>query len=173
MSLAYLLLGSNLGDSLRQLHEAAAHISREAGVIRRKSEIYASPPWGFVHANSFLNQAIAVETEMEPGELLKALLRIEKKMGRLRKTGVYEARTIDIDILFFDDLVMDTESLTIPHPRLHQRQFALRPMLDLAPDLLHPLLGQTIAALAAVCEDRSDISIFHELQLAAGQKKTR
>ena len=171
MSLAYLLLGSNLGDSLQQLREAAGYISREAGVIRRKSEIFESPAWGFVHANTFLNQALSLETEMEPEELLKALLTIEKNMGRLRKTGVYEARIIDIDILFYDALVMDTASLTIPHPRLHQRKFALRPMLDLAPEMLHPLLGQTIAALAAKCEDQSDISIFHELQMAAGQKK--
>jgi 2-amino-4-hydroxy-6-hydroxymethyldihydropteridine diphosphokinase len=173
MSLAYLLLGSNLGDSMQNLQEAIAHIGREAGKIRQKSKIFKSPAWGFIHANAFLNQALALETKLTAEELLKVLLAIEKKMGRLRKTRVYEAREIDIDILFYDAMIMDTETLTIPHPRLHQRQFALRPMLDLAPKMTHPLFGKTIISLANECEDRSYISVFHDPQLAAGQKEQK
>ena len=156
MSIAYLLSGSNQGDRTRNLQDAISYINNLAGKIVECSLLFESPAWGFEHPSAFLNQAIKLMTSLEAEELLQTLLFIESKCGRVRKdTGQYEARTLDIDILFYDDSIIETEGLVIPHPRVHLRRFALTPLSEIAPQLVHPLLGKSIQELLEECQDES------------------
>lgn len=152
-TLAYLSLGSNLGDRELRLRDA---ISRLEGVghVRSVSSFYETEPVEFTDQGWFLNCVVALETERSPAQLMEALLGIEKEMGRQRvqKKG---PRTIDIDIVLFGDAVLDSAALTIPHPAMHQRRFVLEPLVEIAPDARHPVLQKTVSELLA--------------QLAAGQ----
>jgi 2-amino-4-hydroxy-6-hydroxymethyldihydropteridine diphosphokinase len=141
----YLLLGTNLGDRLANLQAAVSALPPDVRPVSI-SPIYETPPWGFTEQPAFLNQAIRAETDLSPVELLNHLKHLEVKLGR-KDNFRYGPRMIDIDILFYDDLTIDTPRLTIPHPRLHERAFALVPLARLAPHLVHPGLGKTIAEL--------------------------
>lgn len=149
MSVAYLSLGSNLGDRLRLIQEAVAALTVEAGPVTALSSFYETEPWGFSSPHRFLNIALALETTLSPRELLDVARRIEQKLGRTRKSsdGGYSDRTIDIDLLMVDDAVVDTPELSLPHPRLHLRRFVLEPLCEIAPSLYHPILKKTIAQL--------------------------
>ncbi|MEN8240970.1 MAG: 2-amino-4-hydroxy-6-hydroxymethyldihydropteridine diphosphokinase [Chloroflexota bacterium] len=138
----YLGLGTNLGNRQLNLRTAVTLFSPKVTVIDQ-SPIYQTPPWGYTEQADFLNQVIKAETKLRPTALLRYLKRIEKRVGRTA-TFRWGPREIDIDILFYADRVINTRKLTIPHPRLHQRAFMLVPLADLAPDLAHPLTGQTI-----------------------------
>lgn len=162
MSIAYLLMGSNLGHRWSHLCDAADAISRSAGEIMELSKVYESPSWGFDHPSHFLNQAIKLKTRLNPDDLLKNILSIETMLGRKRETGGYEARTIDIDILFYDELVIDKQELTIPHPRLHQRRFTLLPLADIAEDHVHPENGLSIKDLLHTCADNSTVRLYND-----------
>jgi 2-amino-4-hydroxy-6-hydroxymethyldihydropteridine diphosphokinase len=156
MGIAYLLTGSNEGDRAGYLQSAATQLRQVAGKLLQCSDIYESASWGFEHPSPFLNQAIKLETILDPNELLEILLQIEARCGRTRTNDEgYEARTLDIDILFYDDLVIETQDLDIPHPRLHQRRFTLKPMVEIAPDYVHPLLKKSISQLLEECPDES------------------
>jgi 2-amino-4-hydroxy-6-hydroxymethyldihydropteridine diphosphokinase len=113
-----------------------------------KSRIYETPPWGYTEQDAFLNQVVKAETYLEPQPLLKHIKRLETALGRA-PTFPNGPRLIDIDILFYDDLVLDTPSLVIPHPRLHERAFVLVPLNDIAPELTHPALKKTVRELLA------------------------
>lgn len=141
----YLSLGANLGDRAANLRNAIAALPPAARVARA-SPVYETAPWGFRDQPPFLNQVIEAETDLAPHELLNALKAIETRLGRA-PTFRYGPRLIDIDILFYADLILQTPELTIPHPHLHERAFVLVPLADLAPNLKHPLLHQTIAEL--------------------------
>jgi 2-amino-4-hydroxy-6-hydroxymethyldihydropteridine diphosphokinase len=118
--------------------------------VKAKSHVYETPPWGFEDQPPFLNQALQVQTYLQPEPLLKHLKRLEIALGR--KTSFHNGpRLIDIDILFYDDLVLNTPTLTIPHPRLHERGFVLLPLMDIAPDLVHPLTQKTVRDMLAYC----------------------
>lgn len=143
----YLALGSNLGDRRENLRQAVASLSPQLD-IKARSFIYETDPWGFEEQPKFLNMAVKAQTYLEPEPLLKHLKRLEIALGR-QASFPNGPRLIDIDILFFDDLVMDTPILTVPHPRLHERGFVLLPMMDIAPDLVHPLLKKSIRDLLA------------------------
>lgn len=147
--LAYLSLGTNLGNKEENLHAAMQLIKEQIGNIVSQSALYVSAPWGFSSENSFLNNAVAVETTLNPSELLHTTQGIERALGRTHKTvsRQYSDRLIDIDILFYDSLVMDTPALTLPHPLLHQRLFVLSPLAEIAPTLRHPILQKTIHTL--------------------------
>lgn len=147
--LAYLSLGTNLGDKEQNIHTAMQLIRGQIGHIAAHSALYHTRPWGFESENGFLNNALAVETHLSPHLLLEATQRIEVAMGRTHKSvnRQYTDRLIDIDILFYDRLVMQSPTLTLPHPLLHQRDFVLRPLHEIAPDLIHPLLGKSIHTL--------------------------
>lgn len=147
--LAYLSLGTNLGNKEENLHAAMQLIKEQIGNIVSQSALYVSAPWGFSSENSFLNNAVAVETTLNPSELLHTTQGIERTLGRTHKTvnRQYSDRLIDIDILFYDSLVMDTPALTLPHPLLHQRLFVLSPLAEIAPTLRHPILQKTIRTL--------------------------
>lgn len=143
----YLSLGSNLGNRAANLKEAIASLPPQM-TVNKKSNVYETPPWGYTEQDNFLNQVIKVTTYLEPEPLLKHIKRLEVALGR-KTTFRYGPRLIDIDILFYDDLVLDTSSLVIPHPHLHERGFVLQPMMDIAPDLVHPVQKKTIRELNA------------------------
>jgi 2-amino-4-hydroxy-6-hydroxymethyldihydropteridine diphosphokinase len=154
-----LLLGTNLGNQELNLQSAIANISNKIGFILKKSSVYITEPWGFVHDNNFYNQVLLLETNLDPEPLLKEILRIEKEMGRDRDNNGYAARIIDIDILFYDDLVMNQENLKIPHPLLHQRKFTLIPLAEIVPEKIHPVLMLNCRELLNNCSDPSLVKL--------------
>jgi 2-amino-4-hydroxy-6-hydroxymethyldihydropteridine diphosphokinase len=146
----YLSLGSNLGERAANLKQAIASLAPQLRVTK-KSSVYETPPWGYTEQESFLNQAVKATTSLEPEPLLKHLKRLEVSLGR-KATFRYGPRLIDIDILFYDDLILDTPSLKLPHPNLHERGFVLLPMMDIAPDLVHPVKKKSIREMVAFCD---------------------
>ena len=156
MNTAYLLIGGNLGDRAAYLAEAVNQISARCGRVTNTSSLYETAAWGNTNQPAFYNQAICVETILEPETLLERLLTIEIEMGRVREEK-YGPRTIDLDILMIDDKVLDTPTLTIPHPQLQNRRFALLPLVEIAPELHHPLLDKTIDELLLNCPDTLDV----------------
>jgi len=148
----FLLLGSNLGDRNFYLLEAKKYLSEEAGIIQQTSGIYETAPWGFETQPSFLNQVLVLKTGLSPEILMQTLLAIENKMGRIRdeKMG---PRTIDIDILLYDEIVYDSPTLSIPHPRLHMRRFVLLPLSEINASKNHPRLKQSVGQLLSACQD--------------------
>jgi 2-amino-4-hydroxy-6-hydroxymethyldihydropteridine diphosphokinase len=143
--LAYLSLGSNVGDCAAQLRDAIARLGR-IGKIVRVSSFYETEPVEFTEQPWFLNCAVALETSATPQELMKALLRIEEEMGR-RRVQKKGPREIDIDILLFGDEVVESEELTVPHPAMAQRRFVLEPLVEIAPELKHPVTRNTVRDL--------------------------
>ncbi len=137
MATLYLSLGTNLGDRQKNLTSAMALIGREIGTVVSASDVMETDPWGFDSANRFLNMAAKVQTDLQPLEVLHATQKIEKELGRSHKTvnREYHDRLIDIDILMYDNLVMNTPELTIPHPLMHERDFVMKPLLQIAPEL--------------------------------------
>jgi 2-amino-4-hydroxy-6-hydroxymethyldihydropteridine diphosphokinase len=155
--IVYLALGSNLGDRLANLKQAIASLPPQMEV-RAKSQVYETPPWGYEDQPKFLNQVIKVTTYLDPEPLLKHLKRLEFALGR-RESFLNGPRLIDIDILFYDDLVLNKASIIIPHPRLHERGFVLVPLMDINPNLVHPVSKKSVRELAALC-DMSGIEKF-------------
>ena len=156
MNTAYLLIGGNLGDRAAYLQLAVKHIEALCGKITSSSSIYETAAWGNTNQPAFYNQAIQLMTPMAPEDLLEQLLAIEIEMGRVR-TQKYGPRTIDLDILMIDDNVIDTQALTIPHPELHNRRFALLPLAEIAPSLFHPILDKSVSELLVNCPDTLDV----------------
>lgn len=150
-----LLLGSNQGNK-RQLLSKALELLSTAGKPVRISSLYETEPWGFECNENFLNQAAVFDTLLSPLEFLDRCQQAERQLGRIR-TGTaprYSSRPIDIDILFYESLILDTPRLVLPHPRLHERNFALNPLKEILPHFVHPVLRQTISEIAIHCPDR-------------------
>jgi len=143
--IVYIALGTNLGDRRANLRGALARFAPQV-VVGAESHIYETAPWGYADQPAFLNMVVEAETSLEPDALLAFLKQIEQEMGR-EATFRNGPRLIDLDILFYDDLVLDSPPLVIPHPRLHERAFVLVPLADVAPDSLHPVLGETVLGL--------------------------
>lgn len=151
MHTVYFSLGSNIGDRQENLQCAIDEIEKRIGRVACQSDMIVTEPQGFSSSHKFLNMAICVETTLSAMEILDITQDIERKLGRKQKSvdGIYHDRTIDIDILLYDDSSISSTRLTIPHPRLTQRLFVLQPLAQIAPDLIVPGKKQTIAALLA------------------------
>lgn len=152
----YLLLGANLGQPLEQMSVAFKEVEKQIGRIINHSSLYKTAAWGVESGPDYLNQVLLVETILEPVELLKIINKIETKLGRTRNLK-WESRIIDIDILYYDDIVMDTEQLIIPHPYLHFRKFTLVPLVEIAPDLIHPIFNKTQQDLLKDLKDELEV----------------
>lgn len=151
----YIALGSNKGDKLKNLQLAVNAIHAEVGNVKLISKVYKSPAFGF-ESDDFLNACLVLDSYLKPQEVLENLLKIEKDLGRTRKKGAgYEARIIDLDIVFAGDEVIDTKKLQVPHPEMEKRRFVLRPLNDIGSKVKHPKLGKEVAVLLESCEDNS------------------
>ena len=145
----YLSLGSNMGNRAANLRQAVSLLPPQM-MVKAKSKVYETTPWGYTEQDDFLNQAVKATTYLEPGPLLKHIKRLEVAMGRAASFR-HGPRLIDIDILFYDDEAFESPSLVIPHPHLHERGFVLLPLMDIAPDLIHPVTNKSIREMAAFC----------------------
>lgn len=152
MNRAFLLLGGNLGDREDNLAAAASLLHAQVGPVANRSAMYETEAWGGVNQPDYLNQALEIQTEHSAESLLSSCLRIEEQLGRIRQDR-WESRLIDIDILFYNTLIINTSELTLPHPRLHTRRFALTPMVELAPEFRHPILNLSMQELLEQCDD--------------------
>jgi 2-amino-4-hydroxy-6-hydroxymethyldihydropteridine diphosphokinase len=159
MNHIFLGIGTNMGNREANLREAVAKIGVSIGEILKVSSIYETEPWGFEAENNFLNMTVEVITEHTPSGVLGGILMIEAQLGRIRTEKQYASRIIDIDILFYDDLVMNEITLKIPHPYLHKRKFVLVPLNEIAHDFFHPVLKKSIGSLLNSCEDLSVVRL--------------
>ncbi len=149
-------IGSNLGDRMAHLATAREKIEERIGTIRSASSLYRTAPWGLTEQPDFINQALWVVTNLPPQSCLKHIQEIEAQAGRERRQP-WGPRTLDIDLLFYDDLVFQQSDLTLPHPWLHQRRFVLEPLREIAADLEHPILLRTVQELFEACPDTSAV----------------
>lgn len=153
----FLLLGSNQGNKKHYIEKANCLISRKCGEIVTQSSFYFSESWGY-DDEDYLNQAIELRTFLSPQQLLNQTQGIEKELGRTTKTtDHYQARPIDIDILFYENCIIENPNLTLPHPRLHLRNFVLQPLKEIIPDFVHPTLNKTITDLYEDCTDMGKV----------------
>ena len=156
MNKAYLLTGGNLGDREKNLAFAKEFIQQQCGTIFAASSLYETAAWGNTDQPAFLNQALELDTAFNARQLIRRILKIEKLMGRVRKEK-YGPRIIDIDILLFNNEKHNYQFLRLPHPEMQNRRFALLPLAEIAPDIVHPVLNKTITKLLYECEDELDV----------------
>jgi 2-amino-4-hydroxy-6-hydroxymethyldihydropteridine diphosphokinase len=152
MNKVYLLIGGNIGDRMANLAMAVQFIEKYLGKMLQISSIYETAAWGNTHQADFLNQSICIETPLTPTDLMTQILLIEKAMGRERNIPI-GPRTIDIDILYYNDAIVENEQVTIPHPRISERKFVLYPLVEIAPEWMHPILHKTNTVLLKECGD--------------------
>lgn len=153
MNKAYLLTGGNLGNRQAHLKRAAALLSKQCGHVIRRSSLYETAAWGNTDQPAFLNQVLVIETKLDAASLMKKILSIEEQMGRSRKNK-WEPRIIDIDILFFNKEIINSELLTVPHPHIPNRRFVLAPLNELSPAFIHPVSGRNMHELLLQCKDK-------------------
>jgi 2-amino-4-hydroxy-6-hydroxymethyldihydropteridine diphosphokinase len=160
MKIVFLGIGTNLGNRESNLEQAIARIEEYIGRILKSSSIYETEPWGFQAKDEFLNMVVKVETTLTPSGLLGKILMIESLLGRVRGQKRYTSRLIDIDILLYVDLIVNEESLKIPHPLFHERKFVLVPLCEIASEMIHPVLKKSIADLLEICKDTSNVKRY-------------
>lgn len=152
MHTAYILLGGNIGDRKQHLENAKQHILFYCGTITQQSSIYQTAAWGVTDQPDFYNQVIVIDTLLSPEALMQSLLKIEQIMGRVRSQKM-GPRIIDLDILLIDDLIMETDILSLPHPAMTKRRFVLEPLSEISPDKIHPVEKKSITLLLLECRD--------------------
>jgi 2-amino-4-hydroxy-6-hydroxymethyldihydropteridine diphosphokinase len=155
----FLLLGANLGEREATLAKAIQLITEQIAPVVFRSHLYETAPWGVIDQPAFLNQVVQIKTELAPIQLLEKTLTIEKQLGRERRLR-WGARVIDIDILYYGDLVLADTDLHLPHPRLHERRFTLVPLVEIAPNFRHPVLKKTNRELLEECTDEGVVNVF-------------
>lgn len=160
MATCVLSLGSNIEPRKDHLNMAIKQLSTAFATGVKKSKIYETEPVGMGYGMSFLNMAVCFETSIKPVALINSILEIEKSMGRIRTPDQVKDRIIDIDIIFYGDLVLNSPELQIPHPRLHERNFVLTPLLDIVPDMEHPVLKKSVWELYDECKDLSEVELL-------------
>ena len=153
---ATILLGSNIGDKRINLSKAIDLLKENGSSLIKKSSIYESEAWGNEDQDTFYNQVIVIKTFMPPIFLMKTLLKIERKIGRLRKEK-WGPRTIDLDLLFYDHQVLISNIVTIPHPEIQNRKFTLIPLVEICPQFIHPVLNQSMTALLSSTQDTLNV----------------
>ena len=159
MNTVFLQLGSNMDDRNAHLKNANKLIAEEIGAIQKKSKIYESVPWGVENQNNYLNQVLEIKSEFLAEEVLEKVLQIEDEIGRIRNEKWGE-RIIDIDILLFNDLIVEKEGICIPHIHLHNRKFVLIPLNEIAPSFTHPKYNKTIGELLSECKDIDSVEEY-------------
>lgn len=159
MNEVYLLTGGNIGNRLEFLSKAKKEIKKGCGNVLQESSVYETAAWGMENQKAFLNQVLKIETSFNPEQLLNIILHIEEFLGRKRELK-YGPRTIDIDILFFNDEVIDKQGLKIPHPQMQNRRFVLIPLNEIASQKIHPVFQKTISQLLAECPDPLTVNKF-------------
>ncbi len=156
-----LSLGSNLGNKKKILKSAVSHISMYVGKVERVSNIYESEPWGFSDSRNFYNIAISIYTDLKPIEILKKIQLIEKMHKRKKSFYGYQARTLDIDIIFYGNSIIHKPELNIPHTHAHERKFVLLPIIDIDKNIKHPEFGKSVIELFKNCSDNSYITVLN------------
>jgi 2-amino-4-hydroxy-6-hydroxymethyldihydropteridine diphosphokinase len=156
MNHVYLLTGGNIGQRHQELSKAASKLAEVCGAVIDRSSIFETEPWGKQDQAAFLNQALLIETKYPPKEILTRILQIEQSMGRKRLER-FGARTIDIDIIFYNHLIIDEQGLRVPHPELQNRRFVLEPLAEIAPAFIHPVFFKTIKQLLTECNDPLEV----------------
>ena len=152
----YLLAGGNIDNTSDKFKKLFLYLSEHIGTIEFVSHYYTSTAWGYVSEHAFVNVALIVNTTLTPEAALCQCLKIEQLMGRLpHEKNQYADRTMDIDIIFYDDMVINTPHLQVPHPRMHIRNFVLTPLAEICPEKIHPILNQTVSALKKDCPDKA------------------
>ena len=158
MNTAYLILGGNIGEKLRNMQLAIQLINNRTGVIAKRSDIFVTAAWGNNKQPDFINQAVCIDTALSAEELLNELLRIEEELGRKRTDEKWGARTMDIDILFYNNEIINRPHLKIPHPFIQERRFVLVPMMQIAKEFIHPVLNKSIEQLLNECTDSLEVT---------------
>lgn len=159
MQKLYLLLGGNLGDKKTIFSEVRMQLNERIGQITAESAIYETEPWGFESDDLFWNQVLEISTDLKPEEVLEQTQQIELNMGRVRKEVQYTSRVIDIDLLFYGNLIINKDNLVVPHPRIQERRFVLVPLCEIAPDFIHPIVQKSITELLHECPDQLKVTI--------------
>lgn len=155
-TLFFISLGTNLGNRINNLNQSIRSIERLIGKVVTQSSVYETAPWGNQNQPDYLNQVIIVRSDLKPEDCLQTLLQIENDLGRTRKQK-WEARIIDIDLLYADDQIIKTKELTIPHPFIEQRKFVLTPLAEIAPDFIHPIFKKSQEQLLQECQDTQSV----------------
>lgn len=155
-----LLTGGNLGDRWAHIRKAEVLINQHIGDVIKRSSVYESAPWGFESETHFLNQVLIIETQLSPVEVLRKCQEIEDQFGRVRNPDHYISRTMDVDVLFYDEEVIATPELSVPHPLMHKRRFTMQALDEVMSTFVHPVLKKSVKDLLEACEDPSEVSIF-------------
>lgn len=159
MNTAYLLTGGNLGNREENLATARQYLNEQCGTIIKESSLYETAAWGNTDQPAFLNQALALTTELNARQLIRRILKVEKLMGRVRKEK-YGPRIIDIDILLFNDEKHNYQFLKLPHPEMQNRRFVLLPLAEIAPGIIHPVLNKSVTTLLHECKDQLEVKKY-------------